>query len=153
MSTYKLLDDHIKESMKNKDMERLNTLRGLKSAIKYEVMEKKGAQGLTAEITDAEIIPVIRREIKKRQESAEIYKTNARPELAQKEENEIKILEAYLPQGLSSDEALKIVLSAIEESGATSKAQMGQVMKVVQEKAAGRVDNKTLSQLVQQNLK
>mgnify|MGYP001792978454 CR=1 FL=1 len=96
---------------------------------------------------------VSRKQVKQRQDSIESFEKGGRPELAAKEKNELTILTAYLPQGLSVDELAKIVHETIVEVGATSKAQMGVVMKALQGKVAGRADGRTLSQEVQKQLR
>jgi uncharacterized protein YqeY len=121
----------------------------LKSAVKNAAIEKGGADAV---LGDAEVVAVIRKEAKKRQDSVAGFEAGNRPELAEKEKSELKILQAYLPAELPAAELEKLVRDAIAETGATSKAQMGQVMKAAQAKAAGRADGKTLSQLVQKLL-
>ena len=143
------IDEDIKTAMKEKAAERLSVLRMLKSAVKYAAIEKHGAAGAP---TEDEVIAVVRKEIKKRHDSIESYSKAGREDLAAKEKNEAAVLEKYLPAALSADEAEKLVKDAIAEAGATSKKQMGAVMKIAQAKSAGRVDNKTLSGLVQKFL-
>ena len=121
----------------------------LKSALKYSAIEKAGAE---SQLDDAEAAQVIRRQVKQRQDSIESFEKGGRPELAAKEKDELAILQAYLPQGLNPDELAKIVGETIGELGATSRAQMGEVMKTLQGKVAGRADGKTLSQEVQRQL-
>ena len=133
----RILSD-LKDAMKAKEADKLTVLRALKSAISYATIEKLGADGV---LPEADAIAVVRTQIKQRQDSAEKFAEAGRGDLESKERAEIVVLEAYLPAGL--DEAA--VAKLIAEVGATSKKEMGAVMKVVQEKAAGRVDNKTLS--------
>jgi uncharacterized protein YqeY len=121
----------------------------LKSALKYGAIAKPGAE---AELSDAEAAQVIRKQVKQRQDSIESFEKGGRTELAEKERKELSILNAYLPQAMSADEVAKVVREAIAEIGATSKAQMGAVMKALQAKIAGRVDGKTLSTEVQKQL-
>lgn len=139
----------MKTAMREKDKVALNTVRMLKSAVKNAAIEKGGAD---AELNDAEIIAVIRKEVKKRQDSIEQYEGAGRPELAEGEKAEITVLEKYLPTPLSADEIAAAVDEAIAEVGATSKKEMGQVMKVLQEKTGGRADGKALSQAVMSKL-
>ncbi|HSV64208.1 MAG TPA: GatB/YqeY domain-containing protein, partial [Chthoniobacterales bacterium] len=89
---------------------------------------------------------------KQRQDSIESFEKGGRPELAAKEREELEILNAYLPKGLSAEEMSALVRETIAEVGATSKAQMGAVMKALQAKVAGRADGKTLSAEVQKQL-
>jgi uncharacterized protein YqeY len=121
----------------------------LKSALKYTAIEKSGAE---AELSDAEAAQVIRKQAKQRQDSIESFEKGGRAELAAKEKKELSILNAYLPQAMSADELSKVVRETIAEIGATSKAQMGAVMKALQTKVAGRADGKTLSQEVTRQL-
>jgi uncharacterized protein YqeY len=121
----------------------------LKSALKYAAIAKSGAE---AEQSEAEAAQVIRKQARQRQDSIESFEKGGRVELAKKEKEELSILNGYLPQAMSGDELAKIVRETIAETGATSKAQMGAVMKAVQAKAAGRADSRTLSAEVQKQL-
>jgi uncharacterized protein YqeY len=143
------VDSDLKDAMRAKDAARLGVLRMLKSALKYSAIEKAGAE---AQLDDAEATQVIRKQVKQRQDSIESFEKGGRPDLAAKEKDELAILQAYLPQGLKADELAKIVGETISELGATSRAQMGAVMKALQGRIAGRADGKTLSQEVQRQL-
>jgi uncharacterized protein YqeY len=149
MSLSERVDTELKEAMRAKDAIRLGVLRMLKSALKYGAIEKAGAEG---ELSDADAVQVIRKQAKQRQDSIESFEKGGRPELAEKEKVELAILNSYLPQQLPPDELAKIVRETITEVGATSKAQMGAVMKALQPKVAGRADGKTLSAEVQKQL-
>jgi len=149
MSLSERVDTELKEAMRAKDATRLGVLRMLKSALKYGAIEKAGAEG---ELNDADAVQVIRKQVKQRQDSIESFEKGGRPELAEKEKAELAILTSYLPQQLPPDELAKIVRETITEVGATSKAQMGAVMKALQTKIAGRADGKTLSAEVQKQL-
>lgn len=150
MSTFSSrLTEDMKTAMKARDSVTLNVVRNLKSALKYAAIEKLGAEG---ELDEVDSLAVVRKEIKKRQDSVESYEKAARPELADVEKAEIAILEKYLPAAMSQDELVKLVEAAIAETGATSKKDMGGVMKLLQERAAGRADNKSLSQEVAKRL-
>jgi uncharacterized protein YqeY len=139
----------MKNAMREKNTLALGAIRMLKSAIKNAAIEKGGAD---AELTDPEIITVIRREVKKRQDSVEQYTTAGRMELVEQEEAEIAVLNGYLPEPLSEADLLVIIDAAIAETGATSRKEMGAVMKLVQDRTAGRADGKTLSQAVMAKL-
>lgn len=145
----KTLMDDIKVAMKAKDQVSLTTLRALKSAIKNAAIEKGGADAV---LDETESLAVIRKQIKQRQDSISQFEDANRPELADNEKAEMVVLEKYLPTPLSADEIEAIVAAAVSETGASSKADMGMVMKAVQEKADGRADGKTLSQLVMKAL-
>lgn len=137
----------LKTSMKAKEKERTGAIRALLAAIQAE--ETTGARH---EITDEDVLKVIAREIKKRRESAQMYSDNGRPELAEAELSEVPYFEAYQPAQLDDAEVDKLVDDAITEVGADSMAQMGQVMKIASEKAAGAVDGKRLSDAVKGKL-
>ena len=141
------IDADLKDAMRAKDAGRLNVLRMLKSALKYAAIEKSDAG-----LDDAAAVQVIRKQVKQRQDSIESFEKGGRPELAAKEKEELEILNAYLPKGLGADELAALVRETIAEVGATSKAQMGAVMKALQTKVAGRADGKTLSGEVSRQL-
>jgi uncharacterized protein len=149
MTVIERVDSDLKEAMRAKDATRLGVLRMLKSALKYAAIAKSGAE---AELNDAEAAQVIRKQAKQRQDSIESFEKGGRTELADKEREELSILNAYLPQQMNADELTKVVRETIAEVGATSKAQMGAVMKALQTKLAARVDGKTLSTEVQKQL-
>ena len=142
MTLQQRVDSDLKEAMRAKDVTKLGVLRMLKSALKYAAIAKSGAE---AELSDAEAVQVIRKQAKQRQDSIESFEKGGRAELADKEKEELAILNTYLPQGMSPDELAKVVRETIAELGATSKAQMGAVMKALQAKVSGRADGKTLS--------
>ncbi|MBX9743480.1 MAG: GatB/YqeY domain-containing protein [Chthoniobacterales bacterium] len=150
MTISEQIDHDLKEAMKARDTFKLGTLRMLKSALKYSAIEHGGASNA---LSDADAMIVLRKQVKQREDSIMSFEQGGRPELVEKEKTEIAILKAYLPQGLSEKELQAIVEEAIKEVGATSKAQMGAVMKAAQTKAAGRADGRQLSVLVQQFLK
>lgn len=149
MTIAEKMDHLLKEAMRSRDTTQLSTLRLLKSALKYATIEARGAD---ATPTDEEAIAVIRREIKKRADAIASFETAGRPEAASQEAAEKAFLESLLPPPLDPQALEKLVRDAIAETGATSKAQMGQVMKAATAKAAGRADGKTLSALVQKLL-
>ena len=143
------LTEDLKDAMRARNPVALNTLRAVKSAIKNAAIEKGGADG---ELNEGEIVNLIRKQIKQRRESVEQFTKAGRTELADQEEAEIAILEHYLPAPLSPEEVNELVSTAIEESGASSRADMGRVMKILQERTAGRADGKSLSQAVMEKL-
>src|SRR5437667_1551640 len=149
MTLQQRVDGDLKEAMRAKDSTKVGALRMLKSALTYAAIEKSGAEG---ELSDAEAAQVVRKQAKQRQDSIESFEKGGRAELAAKEKKELSILNAYLPQAMSADELSKVVRETIAELGATSKAQMGAVMKALQPKVGGRADGKTLSQEVQKQL-
>ena len=134
-------------AMKSKDEARLGALRMMKSALKkFEVDSMKPLN----EGTEMQVVQTL---VKQRRESADLFRKGNRPELADKEEAEIQLLETYLPSAPSSAELEEAVTAAIAETGATSSKQMGAVMKAASAKLAGkRVDGKALSEMVKQRL-
>jgi uncharacterized protein YqeY len=149
MTLQEKIDSDLKEAMRAKEAERLSVLRMVKSAIMNAAIEKHGAGG---KLADSDTIAVLRKQVKQRHDSVAGFEKGGRPELAEKERREIEVLSGYLPQPLTAEEVSEIVRAAIKETGASSKAQMGQVMKIVNEKAAGRADGKTLNEAVQKAL-
>ena len=147
MTLTERLQQEIKTAMLAKDADRLGTLRLLKSAMGYAQIERK-----TESLTDAEVVTIVQKEIKKRRDSFEQYTSGGRPELAEKERQEITVLEVFLPAPLSPEELEQLVRAAIQAAGATSKKDMGVVIKAVQAQAAGRADGKLISTLVGQLL-
>jgi len=143
------IDQDIKAAMMARETAKLGVLRMLKTSLMNAAIEKGGA-GST--LDDAEALAIVRKEVKKRQDSVEAFEKGGRPEMAASEKAEIEILNAYLPQQLSSAELGALVKAAIAEAGATSKKDMGAVMKLVNAKAAGRADGRTLSAEVQKHL-
>jgi uncharacterized protein YqeY len=135
------------EAMKARDESRLSALRMIKTALKkHEVDAMKPLD----EKTELQVLNTL---IKQRKESAEMFRKGGRPELAEKEEAELKLIESYMPASASDDEIEAAIAAALAETGVTSLKQMGQVMKAVQAKLAGkRVDGKALSDKVRARL-
>lgn len=145
MNFQEQIDQDLKEAMKAKQAERLGVIRMLKSALKNAAIEKGGIHFI---LEDSAALAVVRKELKKRQDSIESFEKGGRPDLAAKEKAEAEILAAYLPAALSAEETSALVRSVIAETGATSKTQMGAVMKLATERAAGRADGRALSAAV-----
>ena len=149
MTIQEKIDAGIREAMRAKEADRLSALRMVKSALMNLAIEKHGAGG---KLADLDALNIIRKQIRQRQESIQVFEKGGRPDLAAKEKREIDYLAAFLPAPLTESEIQELVKEAIAEVGATSKAQMGAVMKLATEKAAGRADGKALSQMVQRIL-
>jgi len=143
MSLQQRITDELKSSMLAKQADRTTTLRALKSAIGYVQIEKK-----VDSLGDADVMAVIQREAKKRKDSIEEFEKGGRADLAATERAELAVLADFLPKALSTEEVEALVREAITEVGATSKKDMGAVMKAAQAKAAGRADGKALSAVV-----
>lgn len=136
----------LKEALLARDEIKVSTLRLLLSEIKNAEISKG------EELKLEEIISIIQREVKKRKEAAEGFRSGNREDSAKKEEAESKVLEDYLPAQLSNEELTKIVEEAINEVGANSMQDMGKVMGVVMGKVASRSDGGTVSQFVKERL-
>ena len=150
MSTFaETLMGDIKTAMKAKDSVALTTLRALKTALTNAAIESGNKDNI---VSDDDALALVRKQIKQRNDSITQFESAGRPELAENEKAEIAVLEKYLPAALTEDEINAIVDEAVAETGATGKGDMGQVMKVAQEKAAGRADGKVLSQKVMARL-
>jgi uncharacterized protein YqeY len=132
----------VKDAMKKKEKLRLGVLRMLMSEMKNRQIENQ------RELEEVDILQVITRMVKQRQDSAEQFANGGREELAAKEKSEIEVLQGYLPQALSESELETMVKEAIAETQATSKKDMGKIMKVVMPKIAGRADGKAVNQMV-----
>ena len=143
MTQIEKINAELKASMLARDADRTGALRMLKSAVGYVQIEKK-----VDVLPDADVLAVVQKEAKKRRDSIEEFDRGGRVELAAKERAELKVLEEFLPKQLSPEETEELVKAAIAEVGATSKKDMGAVMKAAQAKAAGRADGKVMSALV-----
>ena len=149
MSLSEKITSDIKDAMRAKNSTKLAVLRSLKTALTNYTIEKYGADG---ELEASEDIGVVRTAIKQRQDSIEKFEAAGRNELAEQEKLEADILEEYLPTAMTEDEISKLIEDTIQEVGASSRKDMGQVMKLLQNKTQGRVDNKTLSSGVMDRL-
>jgi len=154
MSFIQRINQDITAAMKNKEAEKLSTLRMIKTALMNFEIEKKGrTNDPGAAVDDAEAIRVLQSLVKQRRDSVEQYKQGGRPELAEKEAGEIKFIEAYLPAALDEAALAKIVEETVAETGAGSMKDLGNVMKAVMAKLAGQtVDGKVVNQLVRSKL-
>ena len=142
----KIMSD-FKDAMKNKEAIRTSTLSLLRSQLKYVSIEKKGDQ-----LSDADVIGVIKKQAKQRHDAIEQYEKGGRPELAEKEKQELAILKSYLPKEMDEAQVKVLVQDAINEVKAASIKDMGKVMPVVMAKVAGRADSKLVSDIVKQTL-
>ena len=147
MSLKQQILDDTKEAMKAKDMDKVNTLRFLQAAVKNKEIEVRPNS-----LTDEDVVVVLRKSVKQRQDSIEQYVSAGRNDLADKEKYELSIIEGYLPKQMGADQIEAIVKEAIKEVGATSPKEMGLVMKAVQAKTQGAADNKIVSEIVKKQL-
>ncbi len=132
--------------MRASDDLRKTTLRGVLAGVKEAEVSKKG------ELDDAAVIAIVQKEVKSRQEAIAEAEKASRPDLTEKAKAESQVLEGFLPQGLSAAEIEAIVTAAIAETGATTPADMGKVMKAVLPKVQGRADGSQVSNLVRTKL-
>ena len=140
------IDEDLKVAARAKDAPRLSTIRMLKSQMKYREIEKGGA------LDDADVVSVISSMIKQRKDSASQYVAGGRPELAQKENAEIALLEAYLPRQLTDEELAALVRESVAAAGAKGPKDMGAVMRALMPKIAGRAEGKRVSDAVKSAL-
>lgn len=146
MELHEQIEHALKEAMREKSEIKRDALRMLLTALK--VKEKE----IRRRPSEAEIQQTTTNLIKQRRDSAQQYRTGGREELALKEEQEIVILQAFLPEQLSPEELERLVDEAIAESGAASPKEMGKVMKVLMPKTSGRADGKKVNELVRRKL-
>jgi hypothetical protein len=143
------IDADLKTAMLGGDKTLVTTLRGLKSAILYtEVAQGSRERGLT----DDQVIEVLTKEAKKRQESADLYKQGQNQEKAEAELTEKAVIEKYLPEQMNETDIDTLVVAAIKETGATNLQQMGQVMAKVREQTKGQADGAIIARLVKDKL-
>ena len=149
----------IKDAMRAQEKLRLSVLRSLLNDLKNAGIDKKGAEGLTAEVAspaeylgEEDMLRVVRGAAKRRRESAEQYRAGNRDDLAVQEEAELVILEEFLPKALSEAEVAALVDAAVAETGASAMSDLGKVMKLATERAAGRADGKAISAAVRARL-
>ena len=140
------LNEDLKKYMKEKNTLALNTVRLVIAEIKNKEVEKN------SEITDEEILQIIRKQIKMREDSIQQFRSANREDLAEKEAQELEILKNYLPEDLTDEELDKIIQETIKELNASSKKDFGRVIKEVIQKVQGRADNKKISELISKQL-
>lgn len=145
MTIQERLTEAMKTAMKAKDALRLSTIRMARTAIKNAEIEAR------REVDQEEAIRILSTLVKQRREAADAYR-DSRPELAEKEEHEMRILQEFLPQQLAPEEVEQIIDRAIAELGAGSMKDMGAVMQQVTSQTVGRADGKQVSSLVRQKL-
>lgn len=142
MNASEKIQDDLKQAMKNKDELKVAALRLIKNQVKNHEIELKRP------LKEQEFFAVLSRMTKQVHESLEHYQKAGRDDLVQKDQNELKVIESYLPKQLSGEELADLIKQAIRKTGATLPAQMGLVMKELKEKTAGRVDGKILADRV-----
>lgn len=138
--------EDMKTAMKGGDSNTTATIRLIMAGLKLKDSEGRG------KVADNEVLAMMQTMIKQRQESAKIYRDNARPELAEKEEAEIKVIERYLPKQLSEAETEAAVAALITELGVTSAKDMGKVMGELKNRYAGQLDMSKVGPIVKSKL-
>ena len=141
------LNHDLKEAMRSKDKVRLSVIRMVKGAMQNEAIQFKKDM-----LTEDEALTVLLREVKQRKDSLQEFEKANRQDLAAKLQEELQILDEYMPEQLSEDELREIVSQAIEETGATSKKDIGKVMSYVLPKVKGEADGGIVNKIVQQLL-
>ena len=148
MSLKERIDQDIKDAMRNKRKDELTALRGIKSMILLAETEK-GAGGGLNETAEARLLT---KAAKQRKDSAEIYRNENRPELAEKEEFEYDVISRYLPEQLSEEELGSIIEEIIQTVGASGPGDMGKVMGMATKKLAGKAEGKAIADMVKTKL-
>ncbi len=148
MDLFEQVSNDIKEAMKAKDKVRLETLRNIKKFF----LEAKTAPGANDTLADADALKIIQKLVKQGKDSAEIYKGQDRTDLADTELSQVQVMEAYLPQPLSSEELETKIKEIIAKTGASSMKDMGKVMGVASKELAGKAEGRAISDTVKKLL-
>ena len=151
MTIFEKVNNALSNSLKSKQSERVLTLRAVISAKKDKEIEKRTQEN--KEVTDEDMISILNKMLKQRKESVEMYLKANRQDLVDKENNEIKIIEEFLPQQLSSNEVEKICIETISAVGASSIKDMGKVMQSLKEKYLGQMDFSLAGKILKEKLK
>ncbi|MEF8810610.1 MAG: GatB/YqeY domain-containing protein [Bacteroidales bacterium] len=141
MSLLEKVESEIKQALKNKQKERLEALRSVKTALWKAKTEKAAGEKLSEE----EEIQVLQKQLKQRKESAEIYEQQNRNELAEAERKEAEVIQEFLPRPMSDEELTEAVREIIDEAGATSMKDMGKVMGIANRRLAGKAEGKAIA--------
>jgi uncharacterized protein YqeY len=148
MSISAQINEELKQAMKDKNEAALRALRGIKSALIIARTEKGGSD----EVSDEKAIKAIQKLAKQRRESIDIYKQQGRADLQKTEEEELAVIEKFLPSQMSEDDVRAVVKKLVEQSGAKSAAEIGKVMPLVMKELGGKADGKMISALVKEAL-
>ena len=136
----------MKEAMKSKDSVKLGTVRGVISAVKNQEIDLK------KQLSEEEILTIVSREVKKRKEAAVLYEKGNRPELKDKEIQEMKILQTYLPEQVSEKDLRRRIQEVIDETGAEGMKDFGKIMKTLVPEFKGKADNSLIKELANEYL-
>lgn len=148
MDLEKTINDEIKSAMISKNEVRLRSLRAIKAALLLAKTEK----GSSPTLSEDQEIKILQKLVKQRKDSAQIYKDQNRPDLLQIEEDEIKVIEEFLPEQLSEDEIRSVIQKIIDTTQASSIKEMGKVMGLASQSLAGKAENKTIANIVKELL-
>lgn len=148
MSLKEKIYSDLTEAIKAKDEAKTSTLRMLKA----EIMKHEVSGGQKKEATDEDVLSILQKQVKQRKDSEQQFRDGDRTEMADKEAKEAEILQQYLPEQLNEEEIKTIVKEGIEQTGASSKADMGKVMGAIMPKLKGKADGKIVNQIVMQLL-
>lgn len=151
MSTREKINAAMKDALKNKEMERLSTVRLIIAAMKDKDINSR-TDGPNEGIDESTLLSMLQSMIKQRMESSKIFRENNRPELADKEDAEIAVIESFLPKQLSDDEVAKVVADIIATTGASGIKDMGKVMGELKAKYAGQLDMGKAGAVIKQKL-
>jgi len=146
MSLKEELLSNMKEAMKSKDSVKLGAVRGVISAVKNQEIDLK------KELSEEEILTIVSREVKKRKEAAVLYEKGNRPELKDKEIQEMKILQTYLPEQVSEKDLRRRIQEVIDETGAEGMKDFGKIMKILVPEFKGKADNSLIKELANEYL-
>lgn len=144
MALEQTINEQLKQAMLAKDEKRLRGLRAIKAAI----IIAKTAEGAGGQVSAEEEIKILQKLVKQRKDSLEIYQQQNRADLAQTEQEEIEVIDAFLPKQLSEEELKEALTKIIADTGAASPADMGKVMGAATKQLAGKADGKTISTMV-----
>jgi uncharacterized protein len=148
MDTYEKIGSEMKDAMKQKDALKLSVLRMAIAAVRNTEIVKK-----VKKLEEGDVIQVIQKMIKEHKESIAQFEKGGRQDLVDKEAKELEVLQGYVPKEMGLDELTSIVKAAVQESGFTSRADAGKVMKIVMEKVKGKADGKVVNNIVLSLLK
>ncbi|WP_436414728.1 GatB/YqeY domain-containing protein [Petrimonas sp.] len=148
MNLFDTISDEIKKAMLAKDKVRLEALRG----VKKEFLEAKTAKGASDELSDEVATTILQKMVKQRKDSAEIYTTQGRADLAEDEIAQLRVIQEFLPAQLSAEELESVIKSIIAETGAESMKDMGKVMGTATKQLAGKAEGRAISEMVKKLL-
>ncbi len=149
MSLKDKIESHYNNSIKEKDSNTINTLRLIKSAIKDKEISLRGKQD---DLTDSDILSLLQSLVKQRKDSIEAFEKANRKDLIENEQNEIKVIETFLPKQMNEDETKLIINDIIKENNFTSLKEMGALMKIIKEKYTGKIDMGLVGKIAKSSL-